>query len=129
MRKTDAVVQRQPAVHLPVVLDVALGVVVEHAALNELRGLQVLVVYAKNGVRIAVAGVERVVGVVGEVNIPLEGQVGDATGADVLRFEAVVVVEAALEGMAAGNPGQRDRDVLRPVDVSRRFYRAAGVCL
>ena len=37
VREAHAVVERQPAVHLPVVLHVELGVVVEHAAFDELR--------------------------------------------------------------------------------------------
>ena len=36
-REPHAVVERQPVVHLPVVLDVELGVVVDHAAFDELR--------------------------------------------------------------------------------------------
>ncbi len=117
------VVERQPAVHLPVVLDVELGVVVDHAAFDELRGLQVLrgrrpvAAFAKPKVR-----VERVVRVVAEVHEALEA--GCVAGAGVLRLEAVVVVEAALERVAAGDLRQADRDVLRPVDV-----QPAGIAL
>ena len=48
---------------------------------------------------------------------PWNAEVGDAAGAGVLRLEAVVVVEAGLDRVAARDLRQADGDVLRPVDV------------
>ena len=117
VREAEAVVEGQAVVDLPVVLHVELGVVVDHAAFDELRRLQVLGEDASRRVGEAEARVERIVGVVAEVDVALERQVGDAAGAGVLRLEAVVVVEAALERVAAGNLRHADGDVLRAVDV------------
>src|SRR4029453_1682027 len=75
---------------------------------------------------VAVTGFEGVVGVVAEVDVALEGQVGDAAGTDVLSLEAVVVVEAALERVAAGNLRQADGDVLGAVDVQPTGIALAG---
>ena len=121
-REAHAVVERQAAVHLPVVLQVELGVVVDHAAFDE--PLRLLVLREDAGRRIgeAEAGVERIRVVVAEVDPALEAQA--AAGADVLRLEAVVVVEAALERMAPRDLRHADRDVLRAVDV-----QPAGITL
>ena len=116
-REPHAVVERQPGVHLPVVLQVELGVVVDHAAFDQLRLLQVLREHADRRVGEAEAGIERVVRVVAEVDVALEAEVRHAAGAGVLRLEAVVVVEAGLARVRAPDLRQADRDVLRAVDV------------
>ena len=113
-------VERQTAVHLPVVLDVGLGVVVEHAALDELRGLRGSVgrppprrSRSRTGYRARCW-----------CRCRIRRAPWNARSADVLRLEAVVVVEAGLERVAAGDLRQADRDVLRPVDV-----QPAGIAL
>ena len=116
-REPQAVVDRQPVVHLPVVLHVELGVVVDHAAFDEPRLLQVLREHADRGVGETEAGVERVVRVVAEVDVALEPEVGDAARAGVLRLEAVVVVEPGLERVRVPHLRHADGDVLRAVDV------------
>ena len=117
VREADAVVERQLAVHLPVVLQVELGVVVDHAPFDQLRLLQVLREHANRRVREAEAGVEGVVRVVGEVDVALEAKVGHAARAGVLRLEAVVVVEAGLARVAPPHLRHTDRHILRAVDV------------
>ena len=73
VREAHAVVERQPAVHLPVVLDVELGVVVDHAAFDRASSCcRYCVKTPDRGVGVAEAGVERVVGVVAEVDRALE---------------------------------------------------------
>ena len=62
--KPDAVIDRETTVHLPVVLRVRLGVVVEHASFDQLRLLQVLAEHAERSIGITEAGVEGVVRVV-----------------------------------------------------------------
>ena len=103
-REAHAVVERQPAVHLPVVLQVELGVVVDHAAFDQLRLLQVLREHADRRVGEAEAGIERVVGVVAEVDVALEAEIRHAARAGVLRLEAVVVVEAGLARVTRPTP-------------------------
>ena len=100
-RKPDAVVDGQLVVYLPVVLDVELRIVVNHVAFDEIGGLQVLREHASRRVRKPEARIEAVVGVVAEVHVALEREVGDAAGPGVLRLEAVVVVEAGLERVRA----------------------------
>ena len=67
VHEPHAVVERQPVVHLPVVLDVGLVVVVDVLALDELRRLVVGAEDPERGVGEPEPGVERVVGVVAEV--------------------------------------------------------------
>ena len=64
--EAQAVVERHPVVHLPVVLQEPLDVLVAKFALDELRLLRVAREHAERGVGVAEAGVERVVGVVVE---------------------------------------------------------------
>ena len=116
-REAQPVVERQPRVHLPVVLQVELGVVVDHAAFDQRRLLQVLREHTDGRVGETEAGIERVVGVVPEVDVALEPEIRHAARAGVLRLEAVVVVEAGLAGVAAPHLRQADRHVLRAVDV------------
>ena len=116
-RKAQAVVQCQPVVHLPVVLHVELGVVVNHAAFDQPRLLQVLREHADRRVGEAESRIERVVGVIAEVDVALEAEIRHAARAGVLRLEAVVVVEAGLERVRVPDPRHADGDVLRAVDV------------
>ena len=116
-RKPHTVVHGQLVVHLPVVLDVELRVVVDHVAFDEIGGLQVLREHAGRRVRIPEARIEAVVGVVAEVHVALEREVGDAAGAGVLRLEAVVVVEAGLDRVRAHDLRQADGHVVRAIDV------------
>ena len=118
VREADAVVEGQPVAHLPVVLDVELGVVVDHAAFDELLGLLIAREDAERRISVAEPRVQQVVGVVVEVHRALERDAG------VLGLEAVVVVEPALERVPAGDLRHADRDVLRPVDV-----QPAGIAL
>ena len=67
MDEPHAVVERQPVGDLPVVLDVGLVVGVDVLALDEPRRLRVGAEDAERGIGVAEAGVERVVGVVAEV--------------------------------------------------------------
>ena len=88
--QAQAVVERELAIDLPVVLDVALGVAIDEAAFDIVRELVVGAEHAHRGVRESKAAVERVAGVVGE---------GQRAGPPLalLRLEAVRVIEAALD--------------------------------
>ena len=121
-----AVVERQPVVHPPVVLRVELGVVVDHAAFDQLRLLEVLREHPRRRVGKAEARIEGVVGVVAEVDVALESEVRHATGAGVLGLEAVVVVEAQLERVGGLHLRQTDGNVLGSVDVQEPWKDLIG---
>ena len=112
MDEAQAVVERQPAVHLPVVLEIPLDVVVEEVALDELRVLRIRREHPRRGIGEAECGVERVVGVVREAERSLPGIAGL-----VLRLVAVIQVEARLRGVPAHHLGRTDRNILRAIDV------------
>ncbi len=115
--ETEAVIQRQFAVHLPVVLQVPLDVVVEEAALDERRLLAVGRKGADGRIRPGERRIERIVRVVSEVQRALERRGAVAAGAEILRLVAVVDVETELERVRVPNLGQADAEVLRAVDV------------
>ena len=101
--EADAVVERQPAAGLPVVLRVPLDVLVAPLGQRVLVGLRVDVEHAGGRVRVAEARIERVVGVVGEVDLAVEAR------EDALRLEAVLVVEAGLRRRASPRPSSGSR--------------------
>ena len=119
--EAHAVVDREVVAGLPVVLHVELDVVVAPFRNGELRGLRVGVEDAGGRVRVGIAGVERVAGVVLEVDRAVEA------GEDALRLERVLVVEARLERVRAGHLGQVGDHVVGHVLVGERT--AVGLVL
>ena len=116
MHEAHAVVDRQPIGRAPAVLQVALDVVVDELAFDETRLLAVGREDADRGVGERKPGVERVAGVVAEVDRALEVE----RGVEILRLDAVIQVEPGLGRVAPHDPGQADHDVLRRVDVQER---------
>ena len=112
--EADAVVERQLACRPPVVLHVELEVRVAPFGDRELVGLRVGVEHAGRGVGVAVTRVERVVGVVGEVDAAVEAR------EDALRLVAVLVVEAGLGVVRAEQLGEVDEHVVGDVLVGER---------
>jgi len=100
-----AVVERQPARELPVVLHEPLQAGGADVHPGGVGGFGVGVEHAQRGVGVSVAGVERVVHVAAEIEQPVEGH-----GLFLVPPE-VLDVEAGLQRVRA--PGQRHR--LRPV--------------
>ena len=117
MHETHSVVQRQAVGHLPVILDKAFDLVVDHVAFDELRRLQVLREDSERRVRVTEAAVERIGRAVAEVHVPLEAQVRDAARARVLRLVTVVEIGPCLKRMPPHDLGHAARDILRVVDV------------
>jgi len=99
MCEPHPVIQGQVPGHFPVVLDVTLHIVVEKAAFDVCRLLQVLIVGPQDRVRETEPAVEGVVGVIAEVHVALPVQVRDTAGARVLRLITVVEVEPAFDGV------------------------------
>ena len=112
MHEAHAVVERGPAVHLPVVLNVALGVVVEVFALDVARQLVVGREAAEHRVREPELRVDRVAGVVREVERPERRR-----AVLVLRLVAVIVVEPGLQRVTPRDPGHARGEVLGRIDV------------
>ena len=112
--EADPVVERQPGLGLPVVLHVELIVLVAPLRERVLRGLRVGVEHPGRRVRVAVARVERVVRVVGEVDVAVERR------EDALRLEAVLVVEPGFRGVGPPDLGQVRDHVVRDVLVGER---------
>ena len=119
--EADAVVERQLAVDLPVVLGVPLEVLVLPLRQRVLVGLRVGVEDAGRRVRVAEARVERVVRVVDEVDLAVEAR------EDALRLVAVLVVDAELGGVRSPDLGQVRERVLGGVLVRERA--AVGLVL
>ena len=94
VREPQAVVERQVAVHLPVVLHVRLDLVVDELSFHERRLLRIRGEHAERRVGEAEPGVERVVRIVGEAQIALERQ--RVALVQVLLLQAVIAVEADL---------------------------------
>ena len=99
VREPQAVVERQLAVHLPVVLHVGLELVVDELPFDERGLLRVRGEHAERRVGEAEPGIERVVGVVGEAQVALERQ--RVALVQVLLLQAVVAVEADLRRCAS----------------------------
>ena len=118
--EADADVQRELVVHLPVVLDVGLGVVRDVPAFHEPGELLVRVEDAERRIREPVLRVERVVGVVRQV------QRAWSAAAAVLGFVTVVVVEADLQRVAPGDLGHARLNVLGQVVVEPARIRQVG---
>ena len=100
VHEPQAVVEREPLAHLPVVLDVELGVVVDRAGLDVLLRLLERAERADRRVGVAERRVERV----RADRILLEADVAERVVARLLRLVAVGVVEAGLERVAAPRP-------------------------
>ena len=128
VREPQAVIERQVAVHLPVVLHVGLDLVVDELAFHERGLLRVRGEHAERRVGEAEPGIERVVRVVGEAQIALERQ--RVALVQVLLLQAVIAVEADLRRVRAEDLRQADRDVLRRVGVEERRVRegSAAAC-
>ncbi len=112
--EADAVVERQLLAGAPVVLQVELEVRVPPLGNRELVGLRVGVEHAQRRVGVAVPGVERVVGVVGEVDAAVEAR------EDALRLVAVLVVDAGLGVVRAEQLGDVGEHVVGDVLVGER---------
>ena len=112
--EAHAVVERQTAVGLPVVLRVPLDVLVAPFGQRVLRGLLVDVEHAGRRVRVAEPGVEGVARVVHEVDLAVEAR------EDALRLEAVLKVEPDLRGMRAPHLRQVRDDVVGDVLIGER---------
>src|SRR4030095_1583678 len=91
-----AVIEREPARGLPVVLRIPLDVLVAPFGERVLRGLLIEIEHARGGVRVAEPRVEWVTRVVREIDLAVEAR------EDALRLEAVLKVEACLRG--GGSP-------------------------
>ena len=90
VHKADTIVERQAVGHLPVVLYVGLGVVVNEAALDVARELVVRGEGTKGGVGKAEARIQGIVSVVAEIDIA-----GPAL--TLLRLEAMGVIKTGLD--------------------------------
>ena len=99
MCEPHPVIQGQVFGHFPVVLDVTLDVVIEEAAFDVRRLLQVLIEDPQDRVRETEPAVEGVEAVIAEAHVALPVQVRDTAGARVLRLPTVVEVEPAFDGV------------------------------
>src|SRR6185437_6501294 len=120
MDKAEAIVERQLLRDLPVVLNEEVVVVINVAALEQSALLRVGLENTDSSVRVAEAGVKRVVGGVAEIERALDRQHPDALRSEVLNLHTVLRGEAALEGMIAPDLGQREVriDGVLPADKS-----------
>ena len=121
MREPQAVVERQPIVHFPVVLHVPFDVVIEVVPLHITRLLGVGREDPQRRVRKPEARVERVVRVLAEIHTP-----GDRKRLAVLRLVAVIQVEPGFQRVASRQLRRADREVLRPVDVHPAGVQQVG---
>ena len=106
---TQAVVERQPRVHLPVVLQEELEIAVEVLALDVAARLLVLIEDAKRGVREAERRVERVGRRLAEVHRTA------IVRTRILRLVGVFVEHAGLGRVPAHDPGRAHVDVVDEV--------------
>ena len=121
MDQPGAVVQRQPARQLPVVLDEALDVVVDVTAFDVARELVVRGKDPERRIGEAEAGIQRIQRVVAEVQ-------RSGPPLTLLRLEAVRPVETGLQVVTADEPRQADGDVVGRVDVQIAGIRKVRRC-
>ena len=101
VRQADAIIERQPARGLPCVLEIPFEVQAADVLDGPRGAFLVGIVTADNGVSVGIAGIERVIDVVGEIEGALVRE-----RAGVCNVPAAVEVDAALEGMSAADYGK-----------------------
>ncbi len=113
MYETHAVVEREVVTHLPVVLNVSFGVVVDRRGFDVLLRLSVGTEASNRRIRVP----ERRIELVRAGRVVLE--IDDAKGVvvDLFRFVAVRVVETRLERVPSLDLREADRKILGRVDV------------